>query len=188
MTTSSLAARFQGATAKSRLAWSIALMALFVVLLSISAWIKIPVGPVPVTLQTLVVFLAAAILGPKRGAIAVASYIALGFAGLPLFSGFAGGSAAIMGATGGYLVGFILSALATGTIVCKLGKSVPVLAAAMLTGLAICYAFGTVWFMAISGASASYVMSVCVVPFIVPDAIKIALAISVVKLIGAVAR
>ena len=186
MTANSIATRSSAAASKSSLRTSIALVALFVGLLAISAWVRVPVGPVPVTLQTLVVFLAAVVLGSKRGAIAVASYIALGFAGLPMFSGFVGGSAAILGATGGYLVGFILSSVVTGAIVQKFGKSVAVLAVAMVAGLAICYAFGTVWFMAISGAEASYVMSVCVLPFVLPDAIKIALAISAVKLIGAV--
>ncbi len=188
MTTQSLSSKAQstaGVAKNQTLASSIASIALFVLLLSASAWIKIPVGPVPVTLQTLVVFLAAAILGPKRGTIAVTSYIALGFVGLPLFSGFIGGSAAIMGATGGYIVGFILSTVVTGAIIQKFGKRIHVMALAMLAGLAICYAFGTIWFVCISGADMFYVMSVCVAPFIVPDAIKIALSISVVKLLGA---
>lgn len=188
MTTQSLSSKTQNTSgvAKSQtLTANIASIALFVLLLSVSAWIKIPVGPVPVTLQTLVVFLAAATLGSKRSAIAVTAYIALGFVGLPFFSGFVGGSTAIMGATGGYIVGFILSAVVIGAMIEKFGNKIHVMALAMLAGLAICYAFGTIWFMCISGADMFYVMSVCVAPFIVPDAIKIALAISVIKLLSA---
>ena len=188
MTVNGMATRPTVVTAtKSDAKTSALLIALFVGLLAVSAWISIPVGPVPVTLQTMVVFLAAALLGPARGAIAVGVYILIGIMGLPVFSSFGAGSAVILGATGGYIAGFILSVIVTGALISKFGRSVPVLAGSMLLGLAICYAFGTIWFMAMSGAALNYVLSVCVTPFILPDAIKIMAAIAIVKLVDYIA-
>ena len=188
MTVNGMTSRTAVATAtKSNARTSAILIALFVGLMAVGAWISIPVGPVPVTLQTMVVFLAAALLGPARGATAVGIYILIGIMGLPVFSSFGAGSAVILGATGGYIAGFILSAIVTGAMISKLGRSVPALAGSMLVGLAICYAFGTIWFMAMSGAALNYVLSVCVLPFILPDAVKIAAAIAIVKLVDHVA-
>ena len=188
MTTKDLAARRLNTAAKSRVAIDAALIALFVGLLAAAAWIRIPVGPVPVTLQTLVVALAATLLGWKRGTIAVGCYLVLGLVGMPVFSGFIATSA-IVGASGGYLVGFLLNTLITGKIIEKYGHSTLVTSVAVVAGLAVCYTFGTVWFMIISGAtfdatSLAYVLSVCVVPFLIPDAIKMAVAVTVTKVCG----
>lgn len=85
-------------------------IALFACLMAICAWISIP-GQIPFTLQTMGVFLAVGLLGGKRGTVAVLVYILMGAVGLPVFSGFAGGLGKLLGMTGGYIVGFLVSAL-----------------------------------------------------------------------------
>ena len=175
---------------RANLKTDVLLIAAFVALMTICSWIRIP-GPVPVTLQTFAVFLTVAILGTRRGTIAVVSYIVIGLAGAPVFAGMIGGPAYLLGLTGGYIIGFVGTALVTGSLIDRFGKSVPVLAASMIAGLLVCYAFGTAWVMAVSGAGLDAAglqntLSLCVTPFIVPDAIKIALAIAIVKTVGAV--
>lgn len=149
-------------------------------MMTVCSWISVPAA-VPFTMQTFGVFMAIGLLGGKRGTAAVAVYLLLGAAGLPVFSGFTGGIGHIMGPTGGYLIGFLLSALVMWLTEHFLGRSMRVLVISMFAGLAVCYAFGTAWFV-ISGAKGSggtglmAALSLCVFPYIIPDIIKIALA------------
>ena len=188
MTAQERTATFNGVMAGRSIKLDALLIALFVALMTACAWIKVP-GPVPVTLQTFAVFLTVGLLGTRRGTIAVASYLALGLVGAPVFAGFAGGIPYLLGLTGGYIIGFLGTALVTGTVIDRLGKGIPSLALAMVAGLVVCYAFGTAWFMvasgtAFTGAGLEHVLSLCVTPFIIPDAIKIALACAIVKAVG----
>lgn len=151
------------------------------VMITLCAWITIPTA-VPFTLQTLGVFTAVGLLGGKRGTAAVAVYILLGIMGIPVFSGFRGGIGTLMGATGGYIAGFLFSALVMWGIERLCGRSRRVLAVSMITGLAVCYLVGTLWFMMTYAKSTGAVglMSVlgsCVFPFLVPDFLKIAAAL-----------
>lgn len=163
----------------------LAYMGLFVALMAVCSWISIPTT-VPFTLQTFAVFATVAILGLSRGTIAVIAYILLGAVGVPVFANFSGGPGALFGATGGYIIGFVFSALIAGGIMKVFGKKVYVMAIAMILGLVVCYAFGTVWFMYFYAKSAEAIglataLSWCVIPFIIPDCIKIALAICLEK-------
>ena len=160
-----------------------AYIALFAALIAICAWISIPTA-VPFTLQTFGVFCAVGLLGGKRGTLAVLVYIALGAIGLPVFAGFKGGLSALLGATGGYIVGFVLSALVYWLVTKLLGDRVWSAALGMALGLLVCYAFGTVWFMSVYARSTGAIgmttaLGWCVFPFLLPDAIKIALALLV---------
>lgn len=154
--------------------------AIFVTLTAICSWITIPTV-VPFTLQTFAIFLAVGILGGKKGTISVIVYTLLGLVGVPVFAGFTGGVAKIIGPTGGYIVGFILSALVMWLFEVLFGRKIWSRIASMILGLLICYAFGTVWFIeiytrkveAINLASA---LKMCVIPFIIPDLLKIAAA------------
>ena len=153
---------------------------MFVVLIAICSWISVPTA-VPFTLQTFGVFMAVETLGGKRGTMAVLVYLLLGAAGVPVFAGFSAGAGVLFGSTGGYLIGFVASALVMWMIEQAFGHSAIVSILAMLAGLFVCYAFGTVWFMAVyarSGGSASLltVLGWCVFPFIIPDLAKIGLA------------
>lgn len=161
----------------------IAYIALFAVLTAVCAWISIPVTPItPVafTLQTFAVFMALLTLGGRRGTYAVIVYLLLGLVGLPVFSGFTGGPASLLGATGGYLIGFVGTALVFWLLTAKLGESLPVSVIACTLGLAVCYAFGTIWFLKVytSGPmDLATALSKCVIPFIPLDLCKLALAL-----------
>ena len=154
---------------------------MFVVLIAICSWISIPTA-VPFTLQTFGVFMAVETLGGKRGTMAVLVYILLGALGIPVFAGFSGGMGVLLGSTGGYIIGFILSALTIWGIENAFGNSKGVTAAAMLSGLLVCYLFGTVWFMTVytrggNQASLFTILTWCVFPFIIPDLAKIGMAL-----------
>ncbi|MEG1243616.1 MAG: biotin transporter BioY, partial [Oscillospiraceae bacterium] len=123
-------------------------IALFATIMAVCSWISIP-ATVPFTLQTFGVFCAVGLLGGKRGTISVAVYILLGFIGVPVFAGFSGGIGVLFGATGGYIIGFIFSALIYWLTTKMFGQKTVVMAIAMFLGLLGCYAFGTAWFMMI---------------------------------------
>jgi biotin transport system substrate-specific component len=159
----------------------ITLIALFTAVIAVCSWISIPAA-VPFTLQTFAVFLTAGLLGGKRGTLTVLVYILLGAIGLPVFSGFTGGIGHLLGPTGGYIIGFIFSALVMWFAENRFGKSLKVLAASMVIGLIVCYAFGTAWFMAVYTKETGEIglmtaLGWCVFPYIIPDAVKIALAV-----------
>ena len=162
-------------------------IALAAALTAVCSWITIP-GPVPFTLQTFAVFFSLAFLGGKRGTIAVALYLLLGAVGAPVFSGGMGGVEKLLGATGGYLFGFLFSALIYWLWTARLGnRKVWVMAVGMALGLAVCYAVGTAWFLRVyvggdgNPVSLSAALGMCVLPFLPVDAVKIALAILVTK-------
>ncbi len=156
------------------------LMALFAVIIAICSWISIP-APVPFTMQTFAIFLTVGVLGGKRGTIAILVYLLLGMAGLPVFSGFRGGIGVLLNTTGGYLIGFLFSALLLWAAELLPRKGAWLQMAAMVLGLILCYAFGSFWFMTVyaktSGAiGLTTVLSLCVFPFVLPDLLKIGLA------------
>lgn len=155
-------------------------IAVFAVLIAICSWISIPTV-VPFTLQTFAIFLSVGVLGGKRGTLAVLVYISLGLIGIPVFAGFSGGIGVLAGNTGGYIIGFLLSALIMWAMEKIFGKKLWVLSLSMVIGLFVCYAFGTVWFMIAytrnTGAvGLAAVLGWCVFPFLIPDLVKIVLA------------
>lgn len=162
----------------------IALIAMFVAVMTICSWISIPLT-VPITLQTFAIFVTCGVLGGCDGTIAVCIYIMLGIIGLPVFSGFTGGPAKLLGPIGGYIIGFILTALVMWIINRIAGNKLYILSISMVIGLIICYAFGTAWFVLVytgdNKTDIITVLSMCVVPFIIPDIIKIILATIVTK-------
>lgn len=163
-------------------------IALFAALMAICSWISIPTT-VPFTLQTFGVFVAVGILGGKRGSLSVLIYILLGAIGIPVFSGFTGGIGILLGSTGGYIIGFLFSALVMWLIQSLLGKKAWVQILSMVIGLFVCYAFGTIWFMLVymnqNGAvSLVTVLGWCVIPFLIPDFVKIALAFVISNRLG----
>lgn len=158
----------------------IVLIALFASLITICSFIKILIGPIPFTLQTFGVFVTAGLLGTKRGTTAVIVYVLLGFAGIPVFEG-AGGPAALTGSTGGYIIGFIFIALVIGIVNQAARKKKAKIRAViyfvgMLLGDMLCFTIGTIHFMVVTGMELSEVLAICVVPFIIPDIIKMIVA------------
>ena len=161
-----------------------AYIALFAVLMSVCAWVTVPMM-VPFTLQTFAVFAALAALGGRRGLYAVAVYLLLGLVGMPVFSNFQS-TGALLGPTGGYLVGFLASALVYWMVTARFGESAPAVIAGCLAGLAVCYGFGTVWFMVVYARTTGpvgvlAVLGWCVFPFVVPDLVKLGLGVTLAR-------
>ncbi len=162
----------------------LALAAMGAALISICSWISVPAllpTGVPFTLQTFAICLLAALFGWKLGLWTVGCYLLLGAVGLPVFAGFKGGVGALLGVTGGYLVGFLFIVLFTGLAADRLGRTLPRLLGGMVLGLALCYAFGTAWFVVVYAkntgpVSAAAALGWCVLPYLLPDAVKLTLA------------
>ena len=147
--------------------------AMLTVLLAVCAWISIPLGDRTVSMQTLGLFMALALLGGKLGTVTVGVYLLLGAAGVPVFAGFRGGIDVLLGPTGGYLWGFF----AAGVLYWILERRLPDWVN-MGLGLLICYGCGTVWYYFAYGSGALWpVVMTCVVPYLLPDLIKILLAV-----------
>lgn len=161
--------------------YDMAYIAVFAVLMAICSWISIPTV-VPFTLQTFAVFLAVCVLGGKRGTLSVVVFVLLGAVGVPVFAGFTGGPHVIMGNTGGYIIGFIFAGLLMWLLERLLGRKMWVQAVSMLLGMVTYYVFGTIWFMIVymkttGPVGLSAVLGWCVIPFIIPDLVKAALAL-----------
>lgn len=160
--------------------YDIVYIAVFAVIMAICSWISIPAA-VPFTLQTFGVFIAVGVLGGKRGSLSVLVFILLGAIGIPVFVNFSGGIGVLAGPTGGYIIGFLFSALLMWAMEKLPGKKSVMQIVSMIAGLIVCYAFGTVWFVIVYGRMNGPIgftaaLASCVVPFIIPDIIKIALA------------
>lgn len=161
------------------------LIAIFAALISVCSLIQIPLGTIPFTLQTFAVFTTAGLLGTKRGIAAILIYILLGIIGMPVFTG-KGGPSAIVGPTGGYITGFIFTVLIIGLIMRLFRKStmrvqLVMTAAAMLVGDVICFVIGTIQFMVVMKTNLVAALGYCVMPFIIPDLVKIIAATIVVS-------
>ncbi|MBO6260969.1 MAG: biotin transporter BioY [Lachnospiraceae bacterium] len=154
-----------------------------VALITICSWISIPTT-IPFTLQTFAVMLTVLLLGGMRGTIAIIVYILLGAVGVPVFSGFSGGIGKLMGPTGGYIIGFLGTALVMWGFEKILGKKLWVYIAAIVLGLIVCYTFGTMWFIKLytaddgSKATLAMALSWCVIPYLIPEVIKVVLALT----------
>ena len=155
------------------------LSSLFAALLVICSWISIPVPPVAFTLQTLGVLLCLGVLGGKWGTVTIGVYLLTGLVGLPVFAGFRGGAGALVDATGGFLWGFLLGGFGYWALE-RLGK-IPAMAACIL----VCYFCGAWWFSRWAGdVGFAAAILTCVVPYLIPDGIKLALAYTISKRIG----
>lgn len=160
----------------------IVICALFAALMCISAWICVPVPDGAVTLQTFALFFSLGLLGGKRGSLICLVYLLLGAVGLPVFSGFRGGLGVLLGTTGGYIAGFLAAALLYWAVTHVFGEAFHVRLIASVLGLLTCYAFGTIWFMTVylqggSTIGLGVVLMKCVVPYLLPDAAKLTLAL-----------
>lgn len=137
--------------------------------------IPLPFTPVPITGQTFAVLLVGASLGSRRGAASLALYLLLGTLGLPFFAGGASGLPALLGPTGGYLVGFVMAAYLVGLLAARgLDRHVPGALLAFLAGELVIYLFGVAWLSVYLGIRQAIVAGF--LPFIVGDAIKLAAA------------
>ena len=164
---------------------SLAHVALFAAVIAVCAWLSVP-SPVPFTMQTFGVFLALLVLGGKHGSLAVLVYVLLGVVGLPVFSGFTGGVGAVLGTGGGYILGFPVAAAVAWLCERLLGKGTPSRILAMVLALASLYTVGTLWYVAVYTKTAGAIgfwsaLAACVLPYLLPDALKLALAFLVAR-------
>ena len=150
--------------------------ALFAAVLCAVAPFSITIGPIPLSFATLVIYLAAGSLNWKYGVTAVVLYVMLGAIGLPVFSNFEGGFHKIAGVTGGFIIGYIPLALATGLFV-ELSKGNRwSFILGMVIGTVLLYTCGVAWFMLQTGLSLAAALIACVAPFLIGDSIKIIIA------------
>lgn len=152
--------------------------ALFTALLCICSWIAIPLPQISLTMQTFGIFLTLGLLGGQWGTAACLTWLALGAVGLPVFTCFRGGLEVLLGATGGYLWGFLGACLVYWFVTAWFGARSRL--AAMVLGLLCCYGCGTLWYsFAYLNGTASILPALvqCVFPYLIPDALKLFLAL-----------
>ncbi len=137
------------------------------------ALVVVPIGPVPFSLSILAVALTGALLPPVWALGSVAAYLLLGLFGLPVFAGFSAGPGVLFGPTGGYLMGYFLL-VASASLVRK--RTLPIRLLFTTVGLLLCYIVGTIWFVLITRMDLIQALWVCVIPFCIPDLLKIAVA------------
>ncbi len=158
-------------------------VAMMTALMCLLGPVMIPVGPIPFSLQVLTVCLSVSVLGMKRGTLAVLLYLLIGFAGLPVFAGFSGGPATLLGPTGGFLAGFLPLALIGGWFVSRFRSSGAMQFVGMALGLAVLYGLGTAWLVFSSGLAWGKALKVAVYPFVLVDTAKVLMALFFGKII-----
>ena len=159
---------------------SITYIAMCVALISLCAWITVPFT-ISFTLQLFAVFFIAAVSDWKQSFFSVLSYLVLGLAGAPVFAGFQSGLSVLFGITGGYLIGFLVASLLIGIVKCIFPERRPLLLISMILSLLICYGIATLWYISVfslshSASSFGQAIAICVLPFLIPDFVKIILA------------
>ena len=154
------------------------LSALFAAIISALSPITLSFGPVPFSIASFLVYIISLTLG-KRGVISVIVYVALGAVGLPVFSGFRGGLDLILGPLGGFILGYIFCSLIIGAIKDKFGFSKLRLTLALIFGTLAIYILGVIQYMVITKTPFLSAVAVCILPFIIIDAIKIILALNI---------
>lgn len=163
------------------ISYHITFVSICVALISVCAWITVPFA-IPFTLQTFAICLIAAISPLKDSICAVLAYIAIGVCGLPIFSGFGAGPSVFIQPSGGYLIGFVFLVLIVGSCTNRFGRSLRVLIPSMSLGILFCYGFGMLfylWFYSDLSVWGAFLL--CVVPFLIPDILKVTLAILLAK-------
>lgn len=159
------------------------LAALFAALIAVLSQIQLWVGLIPYNLAFLGIFLAGMLLTPLWATLSVLLYFLLGVIGVPVFVGFQAGPAVLFGKTGGYLIGYFFLAALTSYAEHRFHSPLAT-GAGMLLGIVVCYAFGTVWFMVLTGAGLLPALSGCVFPFVIPDILKGVAAYAIGKLLS----
>ena len=159
-------------------------IALMAAILCLLCPISLPIGPVPLTLGTFAVCLCGGILGPWKATAAVGIYLALGAAGLPVFSGWTGGIARLVNVTGGFLIGYLPCAVCAGYALRRYREKhlVPILLT--LTSIFICHIAGILWYSVIAQVSLISSAAAVSLPFIIPECIKALAAAEVVRMTG----
>lgn len=155
---------------------NIVFIAIMAAIMCVIAPVSFSIGIIPITLGTFSFCLVGGLLSYRKAFATVLIYILIGFIGIPVFSSYQSGVGVVLGVTGGYLVGYLPSVLVISIIVNKFKSKIYVYPLAMIIGILTCYLFGTIWFMFQSGNTFIHTLSICVIPFIIPDLIKVVVA------------
>jgi biotin transport system substrate-specific component len=161
---------------------------LLAALITAGAYIAVPIGPVPIVMQNMFVFLAGLLLGSRWGLASVAVYLLAGACGLPVFAGGMGGIGRLVGPTGGYLIGYLPAVFLVGFISEKAAGRIGYDVLAMICGTIILYACGVSWLKILTGMTWSKVLAVGMLPFLIGDALKIVAAALIAKALRPVIR
>ena len=163
---------------RSRKIYHLTMTAVMAAVICVLSPLVIPIGPVPITLANLAMYLSLYLLGGKRGTASCLVYVLIGMAGVPVFAGFTGGAAKLFGPTGGYIVGYLLMVMIAGAVIDRT-KSRWMHGFGMVLGTAVCYALGTLWYCVSMDSTVEAALALCVIPFIPGDLVKMAVAMSV---------
>ena len=161
---------------------------LFAALTAVGAFVAVPIGPVPIVLQNMFVYLAGLLLGGRWGLASVGVYLLAGACGLPVFAGGLGGIGRIIGPTGGYLIGYLPTVFLIGKISDRANPRAIVDVLAMVVGSVALYACGISWLKIITGLTIAKALAVGMVPFLIGDALKIAAAAAIARALRPVLR
>lgn len=153
-----------------------AIIGILAALICVLAPFSFPVGAIPISLTTLAIYIVSCTVSLKYALPAVIIYILLGAAGLPVFSSFTGGFQCLTGLTGGYIIGYIPCAIIVSVLTDRFESRKYIYPFSMFLGTLVCYAFGTVRYMQLADCNAAAALAVCVFPFLIGDAVKIAAA------------
>ena len=153
-----------------------ALAAILAAILCVVSPISIPFGAIPISLATFAVYIISCTVNKKYATAAVIIYILLGAAGLPVFSAFSGGFHRIAGVTGGYIIGYIPCAFIISLLTERWENKKIIYPVSMIIGTAVCYLFGTLWYMNQTETGFASAAATCILPFLIGDAVKIAAA------------
>jgi biotin transport system substrate-specific component len=161
---------------------------LFAALTAVGAFLAIPIGPVPIVLQNMFVFLAGLLLGGRWGLASVGVYLLAGACGLPVFAGGLGGISRFIGPTGGYLIGYLPAVFLIGTMSQKVNPRIISDVLAMICGTLVLYACGISWLKIVTGMSPAKALALGMYPFLIGDALKIAAAAVIARALRPVVR
>ena len=153
--------------------YQITIIGLMTAVICILGPLSIPIGVVPISFTNLAIFFALYILGKKKATLSFMIYMLIGLVGVPVFSGFSGGPAKLLGPTGGYIIGFLFMALISGFFIDRFIDKWYLCVFGMILGTAVCYTFGTVWLSYQADLSMSAALALGVIPFIPADLVKI---------------
>ena len=161
---------------------------LFAALTAIGAFLAVPIGPVPIVLQNMFVYLAGLLMGSRWGLTSVGVYLLAGACGLPVFAGGLGGIGRIVGPTGGYLIGYLPAVYIIGKISARTHQGAVYDVLAMICATVVLYACGVSWLKIVTGMTPAKALAVGMAPFLVGDALKIAAAAAIAKTLRPVIR
>ena len=156
---------------------TIAIIALMAAVTCILGPLSLPIGPVPISLTTMVLYITAVLLGRKKGTVSCLLYLLIGLVGIPVFSGFTAGPGKLLGPTGGYMIGYIFLIMISGWFIEKFPGKRAMYFVGMVLGTVVCYTLGTAWLAYEAKMTLQAALMAGVVPFIPGDLIKMVLAI-----------